>query len=81
MKTYSCKIDNRWHWSLESACIGVTSPSGRTVWIRKWNLDTIADSDLDVLYQKCVATADDCIVALTYSEMEAVARMAKLKLN
>lgn len=36
-KTYPCKVDSRWYWSLESACIGVTSPKGKTLWLQKKN--------------------------------------------
>jgi hypothetical protein len=79
MKTHSCKIDNNWNRSFESACVGITSPSGRTAWIRKASIETA--TDLDILYQKCVATPDGGMVELTYSEMLAIARMANLKIK
>ena len=79
MKRYSCKIDNNWNRSFESACVGITSPSGRTAWIWKASIETA--TDLDILYQKCVATPDGSYVELTYSEMEAIARMANLKIK
>ena len=81
MKTYSCKIDNNWNRSFESACVGITSPSGRTAWIRKVSIETANDTDLDILYQKCVAIPDGSNIELTYSEMEAIARIANLKIK
>ena len=81
MKTYSCKIDNNWNRSFESACVGITSPSGRTAWIRKASSPLTTEDDLDILYQKCVATPDGSYVELTYTEMEAIARMANLKIK
>lgn len=30
-----CKVDNRWMWGMENACITVTSPSGGYVRIEK----------------------------------------------
>ena len=77
MKTYSCKIDNRWLWSLEQACIGITSPSGRTAWIRKLDADLPSEEDWAVIKEKILDVPDGSSVALSVAEMEAVARMAK----
>lgn len=42
-KLYTCKIDNRWMWSLENACITVVSPTGGYVRIDKWHMDGASD--------------------------------------
>lgn len=34
-----CKVDNRWMWGLESACLTITSPTGGYVRIDKWHMD------------------------------------------
>ena len=78
MKTVECKIDNRWDWSLKRACIGVTSPSGNTAWIRKLDADLPTDADWTVMKEKILDARDGSVVELTLEEMQRVARIAKL---
>lgn len=52
MKTYSCKITNRWMDSIESAGVGIASPKGGYVFIRKLDVDLVSDEQWE-LVRKC----------------------------
>ena len=76
--TYKCKIDNRWLWSLESAGIGVTSPSGRTAWIRKLDADLPTDEQWKLIADKLIPALNGSVIELTRDEMQCIADVAKL---
>jgi ribosomal protein L37AE/L43A len=44
MKTHLCEIVNKWNWSIETAGIWVSSPSGNAIRIRKLDCDLIPDA-------------------------------------
>ena len=68
MATVLCTINNRWMWSLESACIGITSPSGKTVWIDKTKFGTNGETQAQKeLIWKIAAEQDS--IRLTMEEM------------
>lgn len=47
-----CKIENRWMDSIESAGVGITSPKGGYLFIRKLDVDLVTDEQWEVV-RKC----------------------------
>ena len=46
---YKCKVNNRWMWGLESACLTIHSPAGGHVRIDKWHMDNKISKELSQL--------------------------------
>ena len=47
-----CKIENRWMYSIESAGIGITSPKGGHLFIRKLDMDLVTEEQWAIV-KKC----------------------------
>jgi len=47
-----CKIENRWMYSIESAGIGITSPKGGHLFIRKLDVDLVTEEQWAIV-KKC----------------------------
>lgn len=72
-KYYTCKVDNRWMWSAESACITITSPSGGYVRIEKRYMSKKFSDELRSLIWRIEGngnsirlTSDEMILLTTY---------------
>lgn len=71
-KIIKCKVDSRWMWGLENACITVYSPSGGFIRMDKWHIGD-ASSELKDLVLKCVMASDESKtkeIELTLHEMQ-----------
>ena len=64
---YKCKVDNRWMWGLENACLTIHSPSGGRVRVDKWHMDNTIPKPLSELVWR-IANGDK-EVELTANEM------------
>ena len=62
---YKCKVDNRWMWGLERACLTIHSPSGGYVRIDKWHMDDKLPKGLRMLVWR---------IAQQHKEIELTAR-------
>ena len=82
MKKFICTADNsNWLNSIESACLYVTSPTGKTIRISKIALRNVSDKERKLVW-RCVG--DEMIrqterkVKLTIQEMETLLRLSKI---
>lgn len=62
----NCTVDNRWMWSLESACMTIKSPSGGHVRIDKWHMPADNEALRELVWR--INSADGSI-GLTKDEM------------
>ena len=62
-----CKITNRWMDSIESAGVGITSPKGGHLFIRKLDVDLVTDEQWE-LVRKC-AFHTESEIELSVEEM------------
>ena len=62
-----CKITNRWMDSIESAGVGIASPKGGHLFIRKLDVDLVTDEQWEVV-RKC-AFHNDPEIELSAEEM------------
>lgn len=60
MATAKCKVINRWDWSIESATIGIQSPSGNTLWIEKTKFGNFNETTAqrDIVF-KCLSLQEE----------------------
>ena len=71
MNTIKCTMDSRWMWSLENACVTITSPAGGYVRIDKRKLGTLTDTQRELVW-KCVNAyngTSNSNIELTIAEM------------
>lgn len=61
-----CKVDNRWMWGLESACLTITSPTGGYVRIDKWHMSDAAAVLRELIWR---IAEQDKEIELTREEM------------
>jgi len=64
---YNCKVDNRWMWSLENACMTITSPTGGYVRIDKWHMSDASDNLRELVWRIHSAVNN---IELTKDEMQ-----------
>jgi hypothetical protein len=62
-----CKIENRWMDSIESAGVGIASPKGGHLFIRKLDVDLVSDEQWEIV-RKC-AFHNDPEIDLSVEEM------------
>lgn len=68
MATAKCEVNNRWMWSLESASIGITSPTGKSLWIQKIKFGNFNETDaMKAVVWKCAEAQNE--IRLTAEEM------------
>ena len=70
-----CKITNRWMDSLESAGVGIASPKGGHLFIRKLDVDLVTDEQWDIV-RKC-AFHTDPEIELSVEEMTMLLQAVK----
>lgn len=63
-----CKVDNRWYWGLENACLTIYSPTGGYVRIDKWHMDNKVSNELQELVYDI--SQQDKEVELTVEQMK-----------
>ena len=73
-KTYTCNVHNKWMWSIESAMISITSPSGGAVIITKNFMNPVSDMEKSVILQ-CAEVSGD--IELTIFEMDLLLSASK----
>ena len=70
-----CKINNCWESSIEKAGIGIDSPKGGNVFIRKLDVDLISDDDWELVKRIAFHPSDE--IELTREEMSQLLNAAK----
>ena len=71
MNTIKCNVDSRWMWSIENACVMITSPAGGYVRVDKWHMDKLTDTQRELVW-KCVNAyngTSNSNIELTIAEM------------
>jgi hypothetical protein len=71
---FECTVDNRWEWSLESACITLYSPNGGHVRIDKKKFHLLTDTHRNLFWELLNRITDNR-VGLTIPEMKMLAVM------
>jgi hypothetical protein len=74
-KLYTCKINNRWMWSIESACLTIQSPTGGSITLYKWHIGDASDELQKLVWR--ISSADKTI-DLTREEMQLLLTYPKL---
>ena len=77
MATAKCELNNRWMWGLESASIGITSPSGKSIWIEKTKFGNFNETpEMKAVVWKCAEAQNE--IRLTAEEMILLKQLSDL---
>ena len=82
MNTIKCSMDSRWMWSLENACVTITSPVGGYVRIdkRKFGKSNLTDTQRELVW-KCANAyngTSNSNIELTIAEMNELVKIGNI---
>jgi len=75
-----CRIlSDNWLNSLEKACVGVMSPTGKTVWIRKANMLLLSQEQREFVWHLIVLSHKSMYTLLSVKDMKKALEISNIK--